>query len=243
MAIKILTEEQTIDKIKEGYSVSRLGDGEFIRIILENRGISRLQSFDPIMRKKLINIINNPVKKLMIGIPPRNCKRGWIKIFHKKFFKFISGREIEKNIFASAFFSRPSVVINKSTDTYFKKIMSIWNNRKIVLINFNNDLINHHLFKKCKIDFIEIPRNDCFKVYSEVFDKCKKFYNRKRIFLLSAGPMATCMTYDLTCDGEQAIDIGQIALEYSLFKKEKNIIKWTSQNQYKNKFKTKSGNM
>jgi len=234
MDINILNEEKTIDKIKEGYSIARYGDGEFIRIVLKRRGISKLQLFNPKMRKKLMEVLINPNKNLMIGIPGTDYKKRWTNIFHRKFAKFISGKKIEKSIFASAFFSRPSMV-NRDNDEYFKKVISIWNNKKIVLINFNKDLVNHHLFKHCKVDFIQIPRSDCFSFYGEILKKCKEFYNKKKIFLLSAGPTATCLAYDLTCDGEHAIDIGQIAFEYSLYKKKKDIIRWTSQNQYRRK--------
>lgn len=234
MKLNIINEEETIDEIKKGKSIARFGDGEFIRIILEGRGISKLQSYDPLMRKKLIEILTNQVENLMIGIPRIEIKRGWIIYFHKKFKKFIIDKKIKNNIFASAFFSRPSMV-NRSNDEYFKKIMSIWNDKKIVLINFNKDIINHNLFKHCEIDFIKINRNNCFSSYNEILNKCKYFYNSKRIFLISAGPTATCLAYDLTCDGELGIDIGQIVMEYSLFKKENNIIKWTSQNNHRNK--------
>jgi hypothetical protein len=230
----ILNEEDTVNKLKEGFSLSRYGDGEFIRVILEARGISKLQSFNPDMRNKLMEVLINPIKNLMVGIPRTDHKKGWVKQFHNKFSKFISGKKIEKSIFASAFFSRPSMV-NRNNEEYFKKVMSIWNDRKVVLINFNEDLVNHHLFKHCKIDFIQISRNDCFSSYNEISEQCKEFYNRRKIFLLSAGPTATCLVYDLACNGEHAIDIGQIALEYSLYKKEKDIIKWTSQNHYRNK--------
>lgn len=232
----ILNEEDTIDLIKKGKSISRFGDGEFIRVVLEGRDISKLQSYNPFMRKKLMEVIINPVKNLMIGIPRTEIKKGWIKHFHRKFVKFITGKKIENNTFASAFFSRPSMV-NRSNDEYFKKVMSIWNDKKIVLINFNKNLVKHHLFKNCKIDFIKISRNDCFSSYDKIWEQCKNFYNQKRLFLISAGPTATCLAYDLTRDGEWAIDIGQIALEYSLYKKEKDVVKWTSQNQYRNKKK------
>lgn len=231
--ILVLDEYKTIGKIKEGYSLARYGDGEFFCLLRSSKGISKLQKFDEKLKEKLFTIFSKPLEKLLIGIPRMNKPKQWVTNFNNKFPKFISNKRSRKeSTFVSAFVSRPSLV-GIDTQEYFDKVKSIWKNREIVLINFNPVLLDHYLFEGCVVDFVRISRRDCFDDYSNILNKCKRFYGQKRIFLASAGPTATCLAYDLTFSGEQCLDIGQMAFEYSLFKCEGRLESWTSQNTYK----------
>lgn len=231
--VLIFDEYKTIDKIKEGYSLARYGDGEFFCLLMSSKGISKLQKSDKRLKEKLFNVFSKPLKRLLIGIPRMDKPKSWVINFDNSFSRFINDkRAYKESIFVSAFVSRPTIV-NKNTQEYFNKIKSVWENKEIVLINFNFNLVNHDLFKKSIIDFIKIPRTDCFDGYDYIINECKKFYGQRKIFLVSAGPTATCLAYDLTFDGEQCIDIGQIAFEYSLFKNEDNLQSWTSQDSYR----------
>jgi len=231
----ILNEYKTIDKMKEGYSLARYGDGEFFRLLRSPKGISKLQKFDERLKEKLFTVFSKPLEKLLIGIPRMDKPKQWVMNFNKGFSKFISDkRAYRESVFVSAFVSRPSLV-GRDTQEYFDKVKSIWKDRKIVLINFNPNLLDHYFFKGHDINFIKISRRDCFDDYDSIYSECKKLYSQKKIFLASAGPTATCLAYDLTSNGEQCIDIGQIAFEYSLFKNENNLQGWTSQNEYRKK--------
>lgn len=233
--VVVLNEHQTIEKIKEGYSLSRYGDGEFLHLLEDNKPILKLQNFDINLKKKLIKVFTEPLEKLLIGIPRMDEPKKWVVTFHKKFTKFISNKQAETgSIFVSAFISRPCLVGN-NTQNYFDKVKTIWSNREVILINFNRNLCNHYMFNNCNPTFIQVERRNCFSDYVSILNECKKFYKQQRLFLISAGPTATCLSYDLTLDNEQCIDIGQIALEYSVFNEEKNLKSWTSQNKYKKK--------
>ena len=233
--ILILDEYKTVDKIKEGYSLARYGDGEFFRLLRSSKGISKLQKFDEKLKEKLFAVFSKPLEKLLIGIPRMDRPKPWVINFNSGFSKFISDkRAYQASVFVSAFVSRPSLV-GRDTQEYFDKVKSIWRDRRIVLINFNPNLLDHYFFKGCDINFIKISRRNCFDDYDSIYSRCKKFYNQKKIFLASAGPTATCLAYDLTSDGEQCVDMGQIAFEYSLFKNENNLQGWTSQNEYRKK--------
>lgn len=230
--LTILDEYKTIKKIKDGFSLSRYGDGEFFNFIRLSKSINKMQKFDSDLQDKLLTIFTNPIDKLLVGIPRMNKPKSWVSNFHRKFFKFLKVKGIQKNEYVSAFVSRPSLV-GLACNKYFMEIESIWKEKKIVLINFNRNLLNHDLFKDYDIEFIDVSRRNCFSEYSQLRKKCKKLYNKNRIFLVSAGPTATILSYDLTVDGEQCLDIGQIAFEYSLFKNESNIENWTSQGEFR----------
>jgi len=233
--VLVLDEYKTIDRIKEGYSLARYGDGEFFRLLRSSKGISKLQKFDDKLKEKLFTVFSKPLEKLLIGIPRMDKPKRWVINFNNNFSEFIDDkRAYRESVFVSAFVSRPSLV-GRDTQEYFDKVKSIWRKRGIVLINFNSNILNHYLFEGCVVDFIQISRRDCFDDYDNIRRECKKFYNQKKVFLASAGPAATCLAYDLTLDGEQCVDIGQIAFEYSLFKNENNLQLWTSQDEYRKK--------
>ena len=233
MKLNILNSEETIIKIKEGYSICRFGDGEFYNILVNKKDIKNMQKYSDSLRKKLLFILNTPTSNLLIGIPTEEYKERifWIKKFHKDFIKYHKVNDINF-IYASAYFSRPDCT-GKLNEKYFNLVKSIWDNKNVVLVNFNLELKKYKLFSNCNsIEFIEIPRKDCFFEYENILNECKKYFKKGYIFLLSCGPTATVLSHDITVCGEIAIDIGQISLCYSLFIKEDGL-KWTSQNEYK----------
>ena len=231
--MNILNEEETIQKLKKGYSLARFGDGEFFKIMLESKGISKLQDFNLVLQKKLFNIFSDPIENLLIGIPSLKYKKPWVKNFHNKFEEFIKDKKCrEVSTFVSAFFSRPSLV-GKATKNYFKLVRSIWKDKHIVIINFNPTLVWHDLFNIDNYNFILIDRRNCFSCYDNILNSCSIYDDS--IFLVSAGPTASCLAYDIAKTGRQCIDIGQIAFEYSLFMGDDELEKYTSQNSYRRK--------
>ncbi len=233
--MKLLNEIDTIEKLKEGYSISRFGDGEFFRIMKEEKDISKLQTYNKRLKKMLYSIFSNPCEKLLIGIPSKLYGKSWVYKFHEQFIPFFENSEAYNiSKLSSAFISRPSLV-NLDNQEYFDLIKSIWKNKTIVLMNFNIELQNHYLFKDSDIYFIEISRQNCFENYNALFNECKKYFNKNIIFIASAGPTSSVLAYNIASQNEQCIDIGQLAFEYSLFKNEENLESWTSQNSYRRK--------
>ena len=222
-----------LEHFKKGYSMSRYGDGEFK--MMRGSDIKNMQKYDDELNQKLLKVFEQPLKKLLIGVPDPLCTRSYVEGFHKRFDKFIQDKPAkEKSIFISSFFSRPSL-INKDSNAYFDTIKNIWRNKVIVLVNFNPSLPEHFLFRSSHCFFIQISRNNCFAEYERIMDSCREFYSQNRMFVLSAGPTATCLAYDICLEGEQALDMGGIAFEYSLFKEESHPEKWVCQDSYKKK--------
>ena len=230
--MKVLNEHFIFDKLIQGYSLSRFGDGEF-KMLRGDSGISRLQEFNEMLKQKLLKIFLNPLSKLLIGLPNPLGTRPYVVGFYKHFDRFILDKPAkEESIFVSSFFTRPSLV-NIDSDEYFERAKNVWKDREVVLVNFNPDLLDHFLFRDSFCNFIDIPRRDCFSEYEGIMASCYRFCGKNKMFLVSAGPVANCIVYDLCERGEQAIDVGQFAFEYSLFKGDPNPERWTSQCVYK----------
>jgi len=218
-------------RLKMGFSLSRYGDGELK--VIRGGSITNMQKYDEVLKQKLLKVFEHPLSKLLIGIPDPLCTRPYVSKFHRYFDKFILGRSAkEKSVFVSSFFSRPSLV-SEDSEVFFGKMKGIWKEREIVLINFNPELPDHFLFRDNKSEFIQISRNNCFSEYKRIMSSCQQFYNQNKLFLISAGPVATCLAYDLCSVGEQAIDIGGIAFEQSLFAGDLHPERWVYQDSYK----------
>lgn len=229
--MNVIGEYDVIRKLKEGYSLSRFGDGE-VKMMLRSASIYKLQTYDEKLQEILLKVFEQPLENLLIGIPNPLCTRPWVSDFISNFEGFVKNTgAYEKSIFVSAFFSRPSLV-NLDSKRYFKRIKELWMRREIVLINFNPDIRRHPLFRESILNYIKILRRNCFADYDRILDTCQRHYGKGKIFLVSAGPAASCLAYDIASAGEQCIDIGQIVLEYSIFKGERNNERWTSQNSY-----------
>ena len=228
----ILTNEETIKKLaNEGYSISRFGDGELL--LLTKEAELAYQHKNDILAKRLEQILKSNQKKLLIGIPnvfdknalsyrENNSKLYWkeyLKKHRKIWYSYLNFNQI----YASSTFTRNYIVLNDKSKSYeyFKKVKQIWHKRDIIVIEgrftrvgIGNDLLDN----ANSIKRIIAPSEDAFDFYDEILKEAKK-YEKERLYLIALGPTATVLAYDLYNLGYQAIDIGQIDIEYEWFLK------------------------
>jgi glycosyltransferase family protein len=102
---------------------------------------------------------------------------------------------------------------------YFEKFRQIWFGRKILLIEgeksrlgVGNDLFSTAL----SVERILAPKHNAFIKYYEILSYVK-ILDRDRLVLIALGPTATVMAYDLAKLGFQALDIGNIDIEYEWY--------------------------
>lgn len=220
---KLNSIKTTVEKLKDGYSIARFGDGEFD--ICLGKNLNNYQKYDIELSKKLKNILKNKCKneKCLIGIPPFKDK--YVKINEKlpRFWelywleKYEEIRSLwnEKNIYENSFISRSNCFDHVSLN----EIKEVWQDKNIVFVygkngRFYNDL---RLFDniKNKIE-IFIKPIDAYDNYEEILKECKKM-KKDMLFLISGGPTATVLAWDLSLVGYQAIDIGHIVNSYQEF--------------------------
>ena len=95
--------------------------------------------------------------------------------------------------------------------------------------------IGNDLFNNTKsIKRIICPRKNSFQVYNKILNTILKF-NKKYLILISLGPNATILSYDLCKIGYQAVDIGHINLEYKFFLRNVTKNKLSSKKKIKTK--------
>ncbi|WP_054653727.1 GT-D fold domain-containing glycosyltransferase [Limosilactobacillus equigenerosi] len=125
------------------------------------------------------------------------------------------------NWFGSTFISRPYIDLKdkSSADRYFSLLKSLWKDRDLLIVEGKTSRAGqgNDLFDTAKsIHRIIAPSKDAFSKYDELFLTIKKWSDNKLV-LLMLGPTAKLLSYDLSCEGIQAIDIGHIDSEYEWF--------------------------
>lgn len=225
-SIKIKTEDDTLNElINNKKSISRFGDGEFLIIFGENIGF---QKFNESLKNKLLNVLNSNFPNLLIGIMrfkiynnSDKVKRYWI-YFYKKY-KLRLRRILNKQIYYNACITRyydPNG--NKSNiQNYINKFKTIWNNRNILIIEGEKTRlgIGNDLFNNSKsIKRIICPSENAFNAYEKILEYIKILNLEDDILILvSLGPTATVLTYDIFKLGKQVIDFGHFDLEYEYY--------------------------
>lgn len=219
---KILDLFATLEHIKEGYSISRFGDGE-MHFIFRHKGI-KTQQHNKKLEKRLLAIITykQPLPKHLACIPDffdpgkRTIPYG-SKFFRPKRWKRIAkiySHEIpeSENQYGSSFVFRPELFAIDYT-AYFKLVQDIFADKKFVVVGNP-----HPAFKAFTeearmqvVQKIDTPATNAYSSYSTILTKCRKInkaVSGDLIFLISTGASAKVLAYDLCSLGIQALDAG-----------------------------------
>lgn len=96
----------------------------------------------------------------------------------------------------------------------------IWHNRNVIVVEgiYTRTGINNGLFNGAKrVRRILCPAFNAFDKYEQILDSVKKSASLEDLILITLGPTATVLAYDLSCLGYQAIDLGQVDNEYEWY--------------------------
>jgi glycosyltransferase family protein len=226
---KIESEEKTIEKIiNDRCSIARLGDGE-IRL-LGNADLI-FQEFDQKLSDRLNEIIKSNDDEILIALPNvfsykdlKNVTRDE-QLFWKK--DIILGYKnykklVKDKLYYNANISRPYIryVDKKNAKNIFEQLKKIWNQRDIVIIEGMETRlgIGNDLFDNTKsISRILCPVRNAFSKYDEILENALKI-SKDKLVIISLGPTATVLAYDLAKNGYQALDLGHVDIEYEWMK-------------------------
>lgn len=224
-------------------SVCRFGDGEFA--IMNGHNI-KFQKHSPALEKKLKKIIATTNDELLISLPdvflpnPKYTKKTndyWLKEIAK--YRLMLYRLIDRNRkYGNAFISRPYMnwLDKENATDRFTTLFNLWEDKNLLIVEGEKTRmgVGNDIFSKVKsVKRILVPSEDAFSKYQDILDSIMKNYSNELI-LISAGPTAKILVYELFEKGIQAVDIGHIDLEYEWYLKsvhEKVIIdgKYTSE--------------
>ncbi len=226
-APKILSLEETIDIIiANELSAIRFGDGEMS--LIENEQLN-FQQTNSQLSYKLRAILQIHTPALLICIPGIWGKlNGYTKvsywfILHHLFRHGHVWRGLlsSNQTYGDAYITRPYLGYKDKSHSgsIFKKLFSIWAGKKVVLIEgkksrlgVGNDMFNNVQSLKR----ILCPAENAYTKYAEIMTEALKI-PKDSLVLLSVGPTAKVLAYDLFMAGYRVIDIGHIDMEYEMF--------------------------
>lgn len=228
---------ETLEKLKEGCSMSRYGDGELNMIL--GRNFSTFQDPDEMLIRRLKEILKSNIPGHIVCLSDIYGDFFNKDEVHKSWFRrhlADGGREYDYGLFDmnkeyyNAFITRPykDYVDKQGAEERFLALRALWDGRDITIIEgqktrfgVGNDLISNA--KSC--ERILGPAVNAFDKYEELFAQAKKT-NKNRLILIALGHTATVLAYDLALEGYQALDIGHLDIEYEWFlrKTDKKIV-------------------
>lgn len=224
----IKTIGDTIQQLKQGYSMSRYGDGELNMIL--GRNFSTFQEPNDKLINRLKEILKSSIDNHMVCLPDIYGSFTNKNEEHKQWFRrhlYNGGRQADYSLFDmkktyyNAFVTRPykDSVDKSGALTVFNAFKDIWKNKDITIIEgsktrfgVGNDLVAN--VKSCQR--ILCPSINAFDVYDEILQEAKEI-DHKRMILIALGHTATVLAYDLAREGYQALDIGHLDIEYEWF--------------------------
>jgi glycosyltransferase family protein len=233
-APKVLSIEKTIEKIAtENLSVIRFGDGEIS--IMEDIDLG-FQKKDHELSSKLRVVLQSNLTGLLICVPGLFGKLSnfksrsfWFTIHHLFKHGYLWRDLLSRDqVYGDAFMTRPYLTYKNTSSCgeIFKKLFSIWENKEVVLVEglLSRLGVGNDMFNNAKsIQRILCPAENAYGKYSIIKETVLKVPKNK-IILLSLGPAAKVLAYELFLLGYRVVDIGHIDMEYEMFIRGKTTI-------------------
>lgn len=220
--ISVIDEERTLEKLLHDKAcLSRFGDGEIAIIFGRSIYFQKYQAQLSIKLRRILKM--GSTDDFLVGIPnfttlkqkqPTSLEY-WCQV--ERLFQHLS--EPGKTYYSS-FVTRPFGAKNaKNPAVYLENFKKIWRDRSLILINWDPAIVQHPLFRDCcSCRFIPCRRQHAFLDYQRLKTKILESADKHSVILLSAGPTATVLAYDLWEKGFQTLDIGHFSRVYKWLK-------------------------
>lgn len=214
----VLSEAKTIQLLRQGKSIARFGDGELNICFGYN---SKLQGHSKELEVRLRQILKSDSDNCLVGIPniATNTLPDKKRLFWKKYLdsKYSALYKADKE-YASAFITRPDSVPAINSEAYYNSVFSLWENKNVLLVegqksNFDRlDIFNVASSVSCYF----APDEDAFTDYTQILKRVTEIARTlgNCVVIISLGPTATVLAYDLAEVGIQALDLGHLAFLY-----------------------------
>jgi len=223
------SEELLCRIIEKGASLCRFGDGEFE--IIRGRERSWFQTVNQNLSVRLREILNSRQSNILIAVADNfGCLEKYTEEAADGIRDYLSDnkrKEIvdlldEKHVYYNAYVSRPYMMYRDKNHAtkIFELFKRIWKGRNVLIVEgqytrtgVENDLLSG----AGSIKRILCPDTDAFDYYGEILEAIYKNISESELVLLTLGPTATVLAYDLSKRGIQALDIGQLDNEYEWY--------------------------
>lgn len=226
---QVMSPDETINLLlnDKHLSVCRFGDGELEMTLYKNIGF---QPFDEQLSARLKEILQhgvNETEHCLICLPDayrstRNMRYGsalfWF--FHKSFFFRHYEPLLNKNYrYGNTSVTRPYHDYKDKTQApiIFAKFKRLFTDQRILIVEgsgtrlgLGNDLLD----SARQVSRITTLNRNAFSVYDNLYNAVLGVAKEYDLVLVSLGPTATLLAWDLSQQGVRCIDTGHIDIEY-----------------------------
>lgn len=229
-APKMKSAEELLNRIiNEGKSLSRFGDGELELMRMRQRPY--FQKVDSLLASRLEEVFYSKEKNLLVAVADNfgsldkynesgaDGIRGYLtKEIRLDLMKLLdNGRE-----YYDAYVSRPYLMYKDKgyAKKIFRLLRKMWDGRNILLVEgeYMRTGVGNDLFSNANsVKRIICPSVNAFDKYQIIFTAVTQMVQKDDLVMICLGPTATVMAYDVCRAGYQAIDMGQIDLEYEWY--------------------------
>lgn len=232
--LRIMSPEQTLRYIqKNKCSIARYGDGEFDHILdLKDEGF---QARSKELTGKLAEVLKNRDERLLLCIPRcfntiKGCNEHsgsfWIEWgrkdnHHQKIVELIRTHSGRNYLFGDSQITRPYIdwVDSKRADRTFPMLKALWKDRDILIVEGEQTRlgVGNDLFDDASsIKRILAPAIGAFERSAEIKKTILDHY-KGELIIMALGPTATVLAADFAAMDIQALDIGNIDIEYEWY--------------------------
>lgn len=226
---KVKDIEETILEIQNNKkSIARFGDGEMLYI--SKKLNLPFQRYDAKLASCLQKILHSNDTNLLVGLPDAYRSldefKEDIKIFWRSqiTYNYPSIQKLLdlKKQYYNANITRLyySYTDHQRSSYHFSLMRKLWEDRKVLLIEGEKSRLGlgNDLFAPAiSVERILGPAHHAYDQIDNLFAEAIK-HSKDKLLLVAMGPTAKVLVYRLAQEGYQAIDIGNLDLEYEWFK-------------------------
>lgn len=227
---KIGATEEAIDKIVNNHcSMVRYGDGEFEFMAGKERLV--YQKCQSELTRRLKEIVCDRDERLLIGIADNygkldiytNSTADGIRQYMTEETRQFHMSVLETDrVYYDAYMFKCYMGYKNKEDAWkrIELVKKIWKNRDVVLVEGDKTRTGcgNDLFDNVKsLKRILVPTSNAFDKYEEIL-RASLQVSKDSLILAVLGPTANLLVYDLMKEGYQAVDIGQIDMDYQWYK-------------------------
>lgn len=255
--LRIMNYERTLKYIlKNKCSIARFGDGEFDHILdIKDEGFQERSNE---LKNELAAVLDCHNSNLLLCIPYcmnsiKGCNKHsgdfWITWgkrgnHHQEIVNMIRSHTGKDYIFGDSQITRPYIdwKTNKRAKKSFFLLKCLWEDRNIIIVEGSQTRmgIGNDLYNNAKsIKRILCPAENAFNKIDAIEEEILKHYNGELI-LLALGPTATILAKRFALKNIQALDLGNLDIEYEWFLSN-STERVTIEGKYTNESVTKDG--
>jgi hypothetical protein len=218
---RVVNENDTLDAVLGGKSLTRYGDGEFRLAMGGAKNISQINH--PKLREELCEILTTKQKHCLVAIPDMNPESPkwwfWSK-YQNKYPRMLR----PGMTYYSQFITRPDSAPHIDTPQFYDRMENLWRDQEVVLVRGSErSLVEDRgpMMLARRVYPVLCARRDAYAQIDEI-ERTVLALNTNRV-LLCAGAMATVLTYRLAQQGLHAIDLGHIGYLWRFYASRKRI--------------------